>query len=88
MLCKVLLDALGFVFFDGAGVRFFLGDADLDQNVEDGFALHLKFSSQVIDSNLVLHYAPFPPLCSRLGYAFISILTVWSMFKQNRVEHA
>ncbi len=72
MLRKVLLDALGFVDLDGAGVRLFLCDTDLDQNVENGFALNLEFSGQVIDSNLVLHYAPFPPSCSRLGYAFIA----------------
>jgi hypothetical protein len=35
MLGKILFDALGFVDFDRAGVRFLLGDTDLDQNVED-----------------------------------------------------
>ena len=63
MLRKILLYAFRFVFFDGAGVRFFLGDTDLRENVENGLALHLEFSCQVIDSDLVLHYAPFPPLC-------------------------
>jgi len=63
MLGKVLFYALGFVDFDRAGVRFFLGDTDLDQNVENRLALYLEFPCQVIDSNLMLHYAPFPPLC-------------------------
>jgi hypothetical protein len=80
MLLKVLLDALGFVDLDGAGVRFFLGDTDLDQNVENGFALYLEFPGQVIDSNLVQHYAPFPPLCFPSGLRLHSILTVRLMF--------
>jgi hypothetical protein len=46
-------------------VRFLLGDADLEKNVEDLSALDLKFSRQIVDSNLVLHYAPLPPFCPR-----------------------
>jgi hypothetical protein len=64
LLGKIFLNALGFIFFDGTGVRFLLGDADLGKNVEDRFAFDLKFSSQIIDSNLMLHSALFPPsLC-------------------------
>ena len=71
MLRKILLYALRFVHFDGTGVRFLLGDADLDQNVENRLALYLEFSCQIIDSNLVLHSAPFPPFVPS-GYAFIA----------------
>jgi hypothetical protein len=63
LLCKKLLHALRFIMLDGTGVRFLFGDTDLGQNVEDFFTLYLEFSGQVINSNLVLHYAPFPPLC-------------------------
>jgi hypothetical protein len=62
MLREILLDALSFILLDGARVRFLFGDADLGQNIEDFLALYLKFPGQIIDSNLVLHYAPFPPL--------------------------
>jgi len=41
MLRKVSLHALRFIHFDGAGVRFLLGYTDLDQNVENLFALDL-----------------------------------------------
>jgi hypothetical protein len=61
VLLKVLLNALCLVFFDGAGVRLLFSDADLGKNFEDLSALHLEFSRQIIDSNLVLHCAPFPP---------------------------
>jgi hypothetical protein len=57
-------------------VRFLFGDTDLDQNFEDFLALYLEFSGQVINSNLVLHYAPFPPLCFPPGLRLHSILTV------------
>jgi hypothetical protein len=41
MLGKVLLYALGFIFFDGTGVRLLLGYADLGKNVENRFTLDL-----------------------------------------------
>ncbi len=63
VLGKIFLYALGFVFFDRTGVRFLFGYADLDENVKDRLALDLKFSRQIVDSNLVQHSAPFPPLC-------------------------
>jgi hypothetical protein len=75
LLGKILLNALGFIYFDGTGVRFLLGDADLDKNVEDRLALDLKFSGQIIDTNLMLHSALFPPLCP-VWLRVHSILTV------------
>ena len=76
LLRNVLLDALRLVFFDRAGVRFLLGDADFGKNVENLPALDLEFSRQIIDSNLVLlHYAPSPPICS-VWLRLHSILTV------------
>jgi len=72
-LLEIFLHALGFVFFDRAGVRFLFGDADLGENFEDLSALDLEFSRQIVNSNLVLHYAPFPPwLFPVCGYAFIA----------------
>jgi hypothetical protein len=71
VLGKIFLYALGFVFFDRAGVRFLFGDSDLRENVEDRPALDLKFSRQIVNSNLVLH----PPRFLRYvpsGYAFIA----------------
>ncbi len=63
VLGKIFFHALGFIFFDGTGVRFLFSYADLRQNVEDGLALDLEFSCQIVDSNLVQHSALFPPLC-------------------------
>jgi hypothetical protein len=76
MLGKVIFYALGFVFFDRTGVRFLFRYADLGQNFEDGLALHLEFSGQIVNSNLVLHSALFPPLCP-VWLRLHSILTVW-----------
>jgi len=75
MLLKILLNALRLVLFDGTGVRLLFRYSDLEENVKDFFALDLELSGQIVDSNLVLHSALFPPLCpvrSRLH----SILTV------------
>ena len=67
MVGKVLLYALGLILFDGAGVRFFLGDADLGKDLEDLSAFDLELSRQIVDSNLVLlHYAPFSSALCRL----------------------
>jgi hypothetical protein len=62
VLRKVLLYSLRFVLFNRAGVGFLFDYADLRQNIEDFLAFHLKFSSQIVDSNLVQHSALFPPL--------------------------
>ena len=75
LLCKVLFDPLGFIFFDRAGVRFLFSETDLGKNFEDFSALHLEFSCQIVDSNFVQHYAPFPPLCP-VWLRLHSILTV------------
>jgi len=76
LLGKILFDALSLVFLNRAGVRFLLSDADLGQNLEDFSALDLEFSRQIVDSNFVLlHYAPFPPLCP-VWLRLHSILTV------------
>jgi hypothetical protein len=75
MLGKVSLDPLRFVFLDGTGVGFLFFYADLGKCVEDFLALDLEFSSQIVDSNLVLHSALFPPLCP-VRLRLHSILTV------------
>jgi hypothetical protein len=36
---EVAAHLLGFIFFDGAGVRLFLGDADRLEGIENGVAL-------------------------------------------------
>ncbi len=74
VLLKVFLDPLGFVHFDGTGVRFLFSYTDLDESVEDRLALYLELPCQVVNSNL-LHSALFPPYCpARLSLH--SILTV------------
>jgi hypothetical protein len=52
-------DLLRFVIFERGGMRFFLGDADFRQHIENGFALDLQLSRQIVDSNLA-----HPPLSS------------------------
>jgi hypothetical protein len=63
MLRKVLPYTLRLIHFNRAGVRFLFRYPDLDKNVEDRLALDLKFSRQIIDSNL-LHAALLPPYCA------------------------
>ncbi len=74
MLRKVFLHALRLIHFDRAGVRFLFCDTDLDKSIENGLALYLEFSRQIIDSNL-LHAALFPPYCP-VGLRLHSVLTV------------
>lgn len=38
---EVTAHLLGFIFFDGAGMRLFLGDANRRQSIQDGLALDL-----------------------------------------------
>jgi hypothetical protein len=76
MLLIILFDALSLIHFDGTGVRLLFRYADLEKNVEDFLALDLEFSGQIVDANLVLHSALFPPLC-RVRLSLHSILTVW-----------
>jgi hypothetical protein len=49
--CKVGAHLLGFIFFDGAGVRLFLGDANRYQSIQNGFAFDFQFSCKIVDSN-------------------------------------
>jgi hypothetical protein len=84
MLRKILLNALRFVHFNRTGVRFLLGYADLDQNVEDRLALYLELSCQVVNSNLVLHSALFPPSLCPPRLRLHSILTVWFVYGPQR----
>jgi hypothetical protein len=74
MLRKVSLHALRLIYFDGAGVRFLLGYADLNQSIENGLTLYLELPRQIINSNL-LHAALFPPYCP-VGLRLHSVLTV------------
>ena len=60
MLLVILFDLLGFINFDGTRVGLLLCNSDFGKNIEDDFALHLEFSCQVIDSDLLLlHSALF-----------------------------
>jgi hypothetical protein len=70
ILRKIPLYTLRFIHFNRAGVRFLFRYTDLDENVEDLFALYLKFPRQIIDSNL-RHAALLPPYCA-VGYDFIA----------------
>lgn len=45
------------VFLDGTGVRFLLGDAHFQKNVEDRFAFYFQLPGQIVDSNLT--HPPF-----------------------------
>ncbi len=56
-------------------MRFLFCYTDLDQNIEDRLTLDLKFSRQIIDSNLLLHAALLPPCCA-VRLRLHSILTV------------
>jgi hypothetical protein len=40
-------------YLDGAGMRFFLGNAGLGQIVNDGLCLDLELASQFVDTDLV-----------------------------------
>ncbi len=63
VLSEVLFDALRLIHFDGAGVRLLLRDSDLHQQIENHFALDLKLPGQIVNSNLLMHSALFPPFC-------------------------
>jgi hypothetical protein len=41
---KVLAHPLSFIFFERAGVCFFLGHADMRQGIQDRPALHFQFA--------------------------------------------
>jgi hypothetical protein len=49
---EVLANLFGFMFFQGTGMRFLLGDPDIGQYIENGFALDFQLSGQIVDSNL------------------------------------
>jgi hypothetical protein len=80
MLLVVLLDLLGFIHFDRARVRLLFCNSDLYKKVKDHFALNLKFSCEVINSDFLLHSALFPSDLFRPGYAVIapSSLVCWA----------
>jgi hypothetical protein len=46
-----------FMFFEGTGMGFLLGDANHWKGVENGPALDFQLSSQIVDSNLA--HPPF-----------------------------
>jgi hypothetical protein len=50
---------IGFVVFQGTGMRLFLGHADFRQRIENRFAFDFQLSGQIVNSNLT-----HPPLCS------------------------
>jgi hypothetical protein len=48
---EVRAHLLGFIFFDGAGVRLGFGDANRFESIQNGFALDFKFSCKIVNSN-------------------------------------
>jgi hypothetical protein len=48
---EVRAHLLRLIFFDGAGVRLFLGDAYRCQSIKDGSALFFEFSCKIVNSN-------------------------------------
>ena len=76
MLSVIFLDELRLIHFDGAGVRLLFRDSDLQQQIENHFAFDFEFPRQVVNSNLLLHSALFPPYCPVRLRAH-SILTPW-----------
>jgi hypothetical protein len=84
---EVATHLLGFIGFDGAGVRLFLGDADRLESVENCVALLFQLARQIVDSNFT-HVFPFvlggcpPAVCSPAHLAVhISLNRSRSWFK-------
>ncbi len=48
---EISADFLRLIFFDGAGVRLFFGDANRNQSIQDRLALDFQFSCKIVDSN-------------------------------------
>jgi hypothetical protein len=49
---------LGFIWLERTGVGLFLGDADLDQGIENSPALDFKLTRQIVNTNFA-----HPSLC-------------------------
>jgi hypothetical protein len=54
-MAKMRLHLLRFFYADRTGVSFLFSYTDLRENVQNGLALDLQFSRQIIDSNLIYH---------------------------------
>jgi hypothetical protein len=50
---------VGFVVFQGTGMRLLLGYANVRQRIENRFAFDFQLSGQIVNSNLA-----HPPVCS------------------------
>jgi hypothetical protein len=48
---EVATHLYSFIFFDGAGVGLFLGDADRFERVQNGVALDFEFTCKIVNSN-------------------------------------
>jgi hypothetical protein len=54
---------LGFMLFDGTGMRLLLGDPDLKQDIENRFTFDFQLPGQIVNSNLT-HPPSVPSACS------------------------
>jgi hypothetical protein len=54
-LAEMRLYLLRLFHADGTGVGFLFYNSDRVENVQDGPALDLQFSRQIVDSNLIYH---------------------------------
>jgi hypothetical protein len=64
---KVPAHLLRLIILDGAGVRLLLGDADRFERIEDGVALDLELSCQIINADFahLSLFAEAPVVLSR-----------------------
>jgi hypothetical protein len=76
---------LGFIVFDGAGVRLFLGDAHRFEGIENGVALDFQFPCQVIDTNFA-HLFLFEGRRRLPGPFWFHCALSWSYQPQSKVE--
>jgi hypothetical protein len=69
---EVTAHLLGFIFFDGAGVGLFLGDADRFQSIQDGVALLFEFTCKIVDSNFA-HWSFFVPAWPEIIHSHLAV---------------
>ena len=67
---------LRLIDFDGAGVCFFLRDANRRKSVQNGLALYFQFACQIVDSNFAHPslFASLAPLAAHIGLFEVGIV--------------
>jgi hypothetical protein len=72
-ICPYLLRLID---FDGAGVCFFLRDANRCKSVQNGLALYFQFACQIVDSNFAHPslFASLAPLAAHIGLFEVGIV--------------